>query len=560
MKKSIDCLFIGHNEMDFAEYEKTIRKMGYNSGAFRDLNLNFIRYNNRPYSVSEAFNHFYCSDHYAKDSIKPLNIGESFSAAIAYLGTYLQRRGFTFDYINSFQDRKIELSEKLTQNNILTIAIITTLYVSPFPILEIINFTESYNQTAKIIIGGPFISTQIRTKDPLYMNYLFESTLNADFYINSSQGEATLVNIIHAVKNNLPFDQINNIYYKTPSGYISTSLLREENKLSDNMVEWDLFSHNVGEYANVRTSISCPFSCSFCGFPQHAGKYQTAEVEAIERELKLLDKIKIVKSVHFIDDTFNVPIKRFKDILRMLIKNKFTFKWHSYLRCQFLDREMVELMRESGCDGVFLGIESGNNEILKNMNKAVNTGEYLKGIELLNEHGIVTFGDFIVGFPGETHETVRDTVRFIEKSGLDFYRTQLWYCEPITPIWKDREKYGIKGESFEWSHQTMDAKVASDLIEDIFLSTREPTWVPQYNFDFDTLWHLVHRGLSIDQVKQFIRSFNNGVREKIKKPSLKEVSFEIITQLKDLDEETNRDRAGEYKVQVIDSSEAEFDF
>jgi len=532
MKKTIDCLLVGHNEMDFAEYEKTIRNMGINSGAYRDLNLNFILYNNRPYTIAEIFNIFYYQGKGPGEPTQFFNVAESFSAAIAYLGTYLWRRGYTFDYVNSFQYGKAELAKKLSNENILTIAVTTTLYVSALPIIEIIDFIRTYNSTAKIIVGGPFVSTSVRTLVPEERDYLFQTTIGADVYVNSSQGEAALVNIIDALKNNLPLERINNLYYKTSKGIKSTPVLRENNKLSENMVEWDLFHETVGEYVNIRTAISCPFSCSFCGFPQHAGQYQTAGVEAVERELKQLNRIKTIKSVHFCDDTFNTPAQRFKNILRMLIKNKFGFKWHSYFRCQFVDREMVELMKESGCEGVFLGIESGNDQILKNMNKKAAVHKYLEGIERLKEYEIVTFGNFIIGFPGETEKTVQDTVHFIERSGLDFFRTQLWYCEPITPIWNERERYKLRGERFEWSHATMDSKKACDLIEEVFLSVKKSTWVPQYNFDFDNFWHLVHRGMTIDQVNHFLKSFNLAVKEKIMAPSFREISYEVLTQIK----------------------------
>lgn len=557
MMKTIDCLLIGYNEMNFTEYEETISRMGKNSGAYRDLALNFIRYNKKPHSIVDAFNSFYCSERHNGEFIKPLDVGESFSAAIAYLGTYLHRRGFSFDYVNSFQGQKNELVRKLHENNILTVAITTTLYVSPIPILEILELVKKHNPDAAIIIGGPFISTQIRTKEPEYLDYLF-NTLNADFYIDSSQGESALVNIISAIKTGQPFDTIHNIRYKTGSGYVTTPLQTEDNKLIENMVDWDLFAHNAGEYVNFRSAISCPFACSFCGFPQHAGKYQTAGVEAVESELKRLAKKENLKSVHFIDDTFNVPVKRFKEILCMLIKNKFDFKWHSYLRCQFIDEETVQLMKGSGCDGVFLGIESGSGHILENMNKAAKPEEYLKGIELLKKYGIITFGDFIIGFPGETEESVRETRKFIDSSGLDFFRTQLWYCEHITPIWKEKEKYGIQGESFEWSHRTMDSKTACNIIEDIFMTTGDPTWLPQYNFDFDTLWHLMHRGLDLDRVKRFINAFNDGVKEKLKNSSRKEIGFEVVTRLKGSGESDASDVGS--PLPEIDDSEAEFDF
>ncbi len=529
MKKPIDCLLIGHNEPDFEQYHDTCLKMGLNSGVYRDLNLNYIYYNNKPYTTTGAFN---LLNNSLNCGFKPLNMGETFSGAVSCLGSYLNRNGLHFDYVNSFQDNKDRLAEILKQENILTIAIITTLYVIALPIIEIIDFIKKYNRTAKIIVGGPFVSTQVRNLGPGELEYLW-NTINADFFVNSSQGEATLVKIIQALRNNSsmdPMDPIENIYHKLDNKYKPSPIKREDNQLSENPVNWNLFSDRMTEYVNVRTAISCPYSCSFCGFPEHAGKYQTASIDWIERQLNQLDSFG-VKSVHFIDDTFNVPVERFKGILKRMIKNQYGFKWNSYFRCQFADVETLELMKESGCEGVFLGIESSSEEILKNMNKKSTPSQYLKGIELLKEHEIITFGSFITGFPGETAETVRETIRFIETSGLDFYRTQLWYCEPITPIWRERDKYRIKGEHFEWSHATMSSTTACDWIDRMFLDIKNPIWIPQYGFDFTGIWNLVHRGIPLKKVMDFLTGFNKGIKDKLLYPARKDTSFEIIREL-----------------------------
>jgi radical SAM PhpK family P-methyltransferase len=550
--------------MDFVEYEQQVRKMGLDSGAYRDLNLNFIWYNNTPYPVSEIFNSFYCTGGGRKSLTPPLRMTEVFSPAIAYLGSYLHRRGIGFDFVNSFQLDKNQLQKKLIKDNIRAIAIVTTFYVSVFPILEIMDFLKAYNSPAKIIIGGPFVANQVRTQDAKALQYLF-NTIGADFYVNSSQGEAALIAILHALKNNLPVSQINNIYYKTGVGsenrYMATPSLEENNPLHQNMVNWDLFAHKLGKSVNVRTSISCPFSCDFCGFPQQAGKYQTVDPEAVEIELNQLDKIDSVTSVQFIDDTFNVPQGRFKEILRMMIKNKYRFRWHSHFRCQFADKETVELMKESGCEGIFLGIESGNDQMLKNMNKAVSVHQYLRGIQWLKKYDIPIYGSFIIGFPGETEQSVRDTTKFIKESGIDFYRAQLWYCKTGTPVWLKREEYKIEGESFQWRHKTMDSRQAADLIDEIFLSLEGPTWVPQYNFECDGLFHLLHRGLTLDRIKRFIKGFNQGIKEKlINRSTRQEISFEALTYIKEIlgDRRSEDSTSGPGK-DGFDKYDAEFD-
>jgi len=372
----------------------------------------------------------------------------------------------------------------------------------------------------------------VRTMNTRALEYLFKYTLPADYFVNSFQGEASLVKIIRALKNGSTMESIENIYYKTDGGkrLVTGPVIREDTPLSENPARWELFADRMGDYVNVRTSISCPFACSFCGFPEHAGKYRTADIDWIERQLNQLDRTG-VKSIHFIDDTFNVPVSRFKEILKVMIKNKYKFRWHSYYRCQFADKETAALMKESGCDGVFLGLESGNDQVLKIMNKGTHPDRYREGIALLKEAGITTFGSFITGFPGETDKTVQDTIAFIEQSGLDFYRTQLWYCEPITPIWRQRETYGIKGANFQWSHNTMDTRTACDWIDKMFLSVKNALWIPQYDFDFATIWHMVHRGINMDQVHHFLRNFNQGVKEKLKNPGGGDISDEVIKEL-----------------------------
>jgi anaerobic magnesium-protoporphyrin IX monomethyl ester cyclase len=530
MKKNIDCLLIGHNEMPFDAYEKTVRLMGEDSGAYRDLSKSVLYQNDNAYSITDIIN-LVNKENIEKGTFRPFNMLETFSNSIAYLGTYLHRRGHTFDYVNSFQAEKDKLEDLLRNHTVRSIGIITTLYVSVFPILEIIEFLKQFNSTAKIIIGGPFVSTQIRTQQSQTdTEYLFQS-IGADCYVNSSQGEATLTKVLDAILNNKDFGSINNIYYKKGDKYIVNPLETENNKLYENTADWSLFANGVRDHAAVRTAISCPYKCSFCGFPQHAGAYQTTDVEPIIAELDLLTKYSSVKSVHFVDDTFNIPKERFKSLLRSMIEREYNFKWHSYYRCQFSDDETMQLMKESGCEGVFLGIESGSNKILKNMDKAATAEQYTKGIGFLKKYEIPMFGSFIIGFPGETTETVKETVRFIEENGVDFYRTQQWYLEPITPIWNQKEKYGIKGQSFEWSHDTMDSKMANDIVDENFLSIRNSVWLPQYNFDFDNLLHLLHRNKTIEDLKGFLRIFNEGVKERILNPSVKEVNPSILKKL-----------------------------
>lgn len=533
-QKIIDCLFIGYNQVNFQDYESQVRKMGVKNGAYRDLNLSFFKFNDQLFTFPDIYNSPIFNPQAFAPDFNPYSLGDGINAAIAYLGTYLQRRGYTFDYINFFQSKKAELAEKLQRGNIRAVAITTTYYLTIFPILEVVAFIKEHNPDVKIILGGPFIASQFRNESLETIQYLFK-TLGADFYVNSSQGEATLVKILQALRENTSVEQIPNITYRLPGDqYITNPIELEKNKLEENMVNWELFADQMDEYISLRTSISCPFACAFCGFPQHAGKYQTADIAAIEAELNQIAHINKVKSVMFIDDTINVPADRFKEFLRMMIRNKYQFKWHANFRCQFADDEMVQLMKESGCEGVFLGIESGSPQILKNMNKAATIDQYKNGISLLQKYDIPYYASFIIGFPGETEETVQETLDFIKETRPNFFRTLLWYCDPITPIYQQRDKYQIQGSQFTWSHLGMDSDRASDIIDEVFLNCQDSLWVPQYSFEFFGMFHLIHRGMPMQQLTELIRAFNLAVREKFDAPDQKEVSSEAILRIKEV--------------------------
>ena len=509
----IDCLLIGHNEMNFPEYETMIRKTGVNSGAYRDLNLVFIHIDGKPYTFADVFNRLFKNASNYKD-FGPFGVGDVLHPAIAYLGTYLTRRGYRFDYINAFQWQQVELADKLRQHEVVTVAIITTFYVSVLPILEIVEFVRKHNDKAKIILGGPFVATQLKNEDPTTIDFLFNS-IGADIYVNSSQGETTLTQIIAALKTNTSLLTVPNLYYKKGSKYIKTGVQIENNKLDDNMVDWSLFSGQVGHFATLRSVISCPFSCSFCGYPEHAGKYQTISVELLEQELDAIAAMGTVKSIAFVDDTFNVPPRRFEKILKMMIKNQYDFKWHAYYRCQFATDETVAMMKDSGCEGVYLGIESGSQEILDNMNKAVKVAKYKEGISLLNKYNILSHANFMVGFPGETDKTVQESVDLIEEYQPSFFRFQLWYCEPITPIWQQREKYGIKGSHFEWQHNTMDVTTAANIVDELFCTVKNSVWLQQYNLELFGFFRVLHRGMTLAQLTQFMQVFNEAIKDKL---------------------------------------------
>ncbi|HOY65266.1 MAG TPA: PhpK family radical SAM P-methyltransferase [Candidatus Ozemobacteraceae bacterium] len=506
-----DCIFIGFNDVTFSAQVEAARSMsGIDSGVYRDMRLAFVEKDGVPRRALELMTDFHYGDRPVE---RPFHNMDFFIPTLIYLGTYLHRRGLSFEYVNLFQREKDRLRHLLREKKPLTVAITTTFYVTPQPILEIIPFIREHAPQATIVVGGPFINNQAAAMDEEALTELF-AYLGADAYVISTEGEFALVEIIKAVKAGKTLEGISNVAWRRGDRFVINERTMERNGLEENMPDYTLFPpERYGRFVSLRTAKSCPFRCAYCGFPQRAGQYHYIDVDMVERELDAVAAIGGIDTVTILDDTFNVPKKRFREILEMMIRKRYGFRWNSFYRCDHGDEEIIGLMREAGCEGVFLGAESANDGQLERMNKTSRRADYERAVAALTSAGIITHLGYIIGFPGETHASAAETARFIDESGADFFRAQIWYCDPITPIFKEREKYRITGSAFNWSHATMNSREASDIVDNIFLTARNAIWMPQYGYELWSVFYLMRRGMTLAQVKTYMSLFLGAVKE-----------------------------------------------
>jgi len=502
-ESKLDCLIIGHNDMDFGLVEEYLKKTQNYSGAYTDLKANSVNFHGRRITYMTLLNQILKSST-GKDPHFCLTDIPHLGAVI--LKSFLQKRGFNVEIINSFNNNRDQLIDLLSQSPN-AVAIMTTFYVDNAPIIEISQFIKQHNPGVKIIIGGPHIFNLFANQESKTLEFIFKS-IEADFYICDSQGELTLSLILEELRGGgkQDFSNIPNLTYTFDNiEFHQTKRVVEDNDLSESSADWSYFDRAYyAPTTQLRTARSCAFSCSFCKYPLMAGPLNLISVEGIEKELDYLSEAGVTNVV-FIDDTFNVPLSRFKDICRLIIKKRYSFDWYSFFRCSNSDDEAFDLMEKSRCKGVFLGIESGDEKILKGMNKFANVERYKNGIRKLKERGIITFASIIVGFPGETEQSVSNTMEFLEDTCPDFYRAELYYHYSDVPIHKQADEYGIRGAGYSWKHNTMDWRRAAELVQNMYKTVKGPSVFPAYMFDFWSIPYLIGRGLSIGQITGFTR-------------------------------------------------------
>jgi p-methyltransferase len=501
---NLDCILIGPHEVDFDKVEQNTRTMGEDSGAYRVLKTNSVRFRGRRMPYFGMLNQIMEE---ATGRPSNLHVCELPSLALCHLKTWLHRAGFTTAEINFFPRGKEYLTDLLAADP-LAVAITTTFYVDNDAVAEVVRFVrENSRGDVKIIVGGPHIMNVCKNYDEPSQDFIF-ATIGADFYICDSQGEDSLARLLGELReqDKAHVNQVPNLIYTNGDGKFHRTLrVIEDNPIEHSIVDWSLFPPDFyTPTVQLRTARSCSFACSFCQYPTLGGPLSLNSIETVEAQLKQLAEAG-VQNVVFIDDTFNVPFPRFKKLCKMIINNGFDFNWFSFFRCANSDDEAFDLMAESGCKGVFLGIESGDNTVLKNMNKSASAEKYRRGIGKLNERGILSMASLIVGFPGETKETITNTMNFIEETAPTFYRAELYYHYTGVPIHQRAGEFGIKGTGYHWKHNTMHWEEAASWAETMYRTIGSSLVMPSYMFDFWSIPYLLGSGMSVDRLKEFMR-------------------------------------------------------
>ncbi|MBW2432113.1 MAG: radical SAM protein, partial [Deltaproteobacteria bacterium] len=418
-----------------------------------------------------------------------------------YLYNYLTRRGLQCALIN-FLDRQMDDFEKLLSKNPSIVAISTTYLNS---IREVKRVTETIRKHApdvKIVVGGTLIFNSYniyRLKDTDYdtdscvQDYFFVNQEkrfreDIDVFVIDEQGESTLAQLARRIKDGKDYRDLSNLAYYRDDRLIITNRVPEDNSFSEDLIDWD---QTPREYLHpvfpMRGSRGCPYECGFCNFgPGRTFRLKPPEI--FSEEIAALVNTGIVKVIRFTDDNLFLNRKQVEIYCRQILKRAPGIKWTSFIRASSITRDNVTLLRESGCVLAQIGIESGDSRILKEMNKRGTPEMYLEAVDLLNSHGISTQLYIIIGYPGETRETIDNTVALLNQfahkgPAINQLLVFPFGLIPLSPVYEPAaaRKYGLSGYMQHWTHQTMTSEEAMEHALNIY--DRVQNFHPNYGID-----------------------------------------------------------------------------
>lgn len=217
-----------------------------------------------------------------------------------------------------------------------------------------------------------------------------------------------------------------------------------------------------GAFTFIVTSRGCPAGCTYC--IKHVSYQYSARIRSpklIMEEMWRLKKLGI-NNIHMYADLFTVNREQVIELCKLMIEEKIDLHWTSNSRVDYVDEEMLTLMGKAGCRLISWGIESGNEQILKHARKGAYPDKAERALRWAKKAGIMNWGYFIIGLPGETEETIKQTIAFAKKLPLDIALFHVAAPYPGTPFFFEVVENKWFRPGTRWEHVDMDKGTVLD--------------------------------------------------------------------------------------------------
>jgi anaerobic magnesium-protoporphyrin IX monomethyl ester cyclase len=272
------------------------------------------------------------------------------------------------------------------------------------------------------------------------------------------EGDFTLIEILSG----MPLEEVKGIYYKSDGSVIQNEP-RERVQDLDTLPypAWALFDlkRYKASYLAVRknpvgpleTSRGCVFGCSFCNKSIFGRAFRVKSVRRVVDEMEYMLNMGF-KEIHIQDDGFSTNLERAKEICDEIVRRGLRFPWSLFngVRVDRVDLELMRKLKAAGCYQIAFGFESGNQEVLNAANKGTTLDQARQAVKMAQSAGLWTFGFFMLGLPGDTEETMQETIGFAVELDLDLAKFDITIPYPGTPLYEMWKAKGyIKTE--EWS-------------------------------------------------------------------------------------------------------------
>jgi radical SAM superfamily enzyme YgiQ (UPF0313 family) len=217
-----------------------------------------------------------------------------------------------------------------------------------------------------------------------------------------------------------------------------------------------------GPFTFIVTSRGCPAGCTYC--IKHVSYQYSARVRSPKLIMEELWRLKElgINNIHMYADLFTVNREQVMELCERMIAEKINIRWTCNSRVDYVDEEMLTMMGRAGNWMISWGIESGNEQILKHARKGAYPDKAERALKWAHAAGIKNWGYFIIGLPGETEETIRQSIDFAKKLPLDIALFHVAAPYPGTPFFFEVVQNGWFRPGTRWEQVDMDKGTVLD--------------------------------------------------------------------------------------------------
>lgn len=383
---------------------------------------------------------------------------------LAYVAAGLEDDGFKVEILDANAEYLTleETAKKIISSPAKYVGFTSVTATIPL-VCEISSLVKTENSGKFIFVGGPHVT------------FMAEQTLKDCPAIDVAvrgEGEITAPLLIKALEKDGDLSEIKGITFRNGEKIIANpdrEFIEDINTISfpaRHLLPLHLYSPSPLEslglkgkkYATLITARGCPNRCVFCASSHFWKRVRVRSPENVLAEVEFLVKQCGVGHINFLDDTLVLSKERVERICQLILEKGLNFKWSCYARVNHITPELVDLMEKTGCRFIQFGVESGNQEVLNKISKNITLEQVRKATKIVKKAGLKLMCDFMIGLPGDTEETVNQTIEFAKELNPDLAFFSITTPFPGTTLYEDYRKLDRLKEGYIWQNMSLHEK------------------------------------------------------------------------------------------------------
>ena len=351
---------------------------------------------------------------------------------ILSIAAYAEQQGFRVQVLDvhaeRLDDREVTARITAAAPRIVGISVLTNMAV---PAHCIARLAKQAAPGCKVVVGGVHAEA---LPEEMLRNSAIDAVCRGD-------GEETMVDVLR----NLPFSDIKGLSHRSGLHVVHNAPRPLEKNLDKypfpayHLIDFKKYFPAVGTYRrlpaiSMLVTRGCIGQCTFCNSARTT--LRTRSPASVVEQIKLLRYRYGIRQIQFYDDTFTVMRKNVLEVCRLLAEEKIDVTWVAYIRGDCFSEEVAAAMKKAGCHQVLMGVETGDEQIMKNIRKPINKEKYRQAVALAHKHGMEVRASFILGLPGETRQSMQASLDLAKSMDVDLFQVNLLTPYPGTEVFK----------------------------------------------------------------------------------------------------------------------------